>query len=280
MDALLEKIAHTLRMTQDDFPFLLSGIVTILASFTILVLGWMIAKIVRRIIRKSTFGGNTIDATLRPVLASTIFYIIVAMTLYAFLTKLGIPATSLLAIFGAAGLAIGLALKDTLSNIASGVMMITLRPLQVGEAIDTPNAAGTVIEIGLFATTVKDPEGVFMYIPNSQMWHSRVTNFGRHKERKLVVDIRVSYAADLKAVQDILLGVMNDNSLVQKTPAPPDCFVMNFEGGGMLLSCRCWLPADDWSKNGSDMRIAFKSALDEAGIDIAVAQSITPQRAP
>jgi len=79
------------------------------------------------------------------------------------LTKLGVPSNALLAVFGSAGLAIGLALKDTLSNIAAGVMMLTLRPLKVGEFIDTPQAAGTVDEIGLFATTLKNTEGIYIY---------------------------------------------------------------------------------------------------------------------
>lgn len=274
MDKYLHEAKAYFVMMREDFPILLSGALSVVGAFTILIVGWTVAKLISRGVRNTKFGGQRIDATLRPVLASTIFYAISSMTIYAFLTKLGVPASSLLAVFGAAGLAIGLALKDTLSNIASGVMMLTLRPLQVGDFVDTPNAVGAVTEIGLFATTIKNPEGVFLYIPNSQVWHSRVTNFGRHTERKLFVDIGVSYEADLSKVQALLLNIMNDNPLVQQTPTPPECYVMNFGDSAITVSSRCWMPAGDWQKNASDMRIALKLALDEAGIEIPFPQRV------
>ena len=278
MDNFLAEAKTYFVMMREDFPLILSGTLSLIAAFTILILGWIVAKILRRGIRNPKFAGKHIDATLRPVLASSVFYLIIAMTLYAFLTKLGVPATSLLAVFGAAGLAIGLALKDTLSNIASGVMMLTLRPLQVGEFIDTPNAAGTVQEIGLFATTLKDKDGVFIYIPNSQVWHSRVTNFGRHKERKLSVDIGVSYDADLQKVKALLLQTMNDNPRVQQLPTPPECYVMSFGDSAVIVSARCWMPAADWLMNASDMRVALKQALDDAGIDIPFPQRVVTSK--
>lgn len=278
VESFIEQTKGYFAMMQDDFPLVLSGMLSFAAAFMILFIGWMVAKLMRRGIRNPKFGGSKIDATLRPVLASTVFYIVVAMTFYAFLTKLGVPATSLLAVFGAAGLAIGLALKDTLSNIAAGVMMLTLRPLQVGEVVDTPNALGTVEEIGLFSTSIKNLEGVYIYIPNSQMWNSRVQNFGRHTQRKLMVDIGVSYAADLKKTQDILLGVMRDNPLTIHDPAGPECYVMSFGDSSMNLSCRCWLPAGDWLQNTSDMRVALKSALDNAGIEIPFPQRVVTMK--
>lgn len=274
MEQLLTEAKTYFVMMREDFPLILSGTLTAVGAFAILIVGWTVAKLVSRGVRNPKFGGQKIDATLRPVLASTVFYVIAAMTLYAFLTKLGIPSSSLLAVFGAAGLAIGLALKDTLSNIASGVMMLTLRPLQVGDFVDTPNAVGTVNEIGLFATSIRDREGVFLYIPNSQVWHSRVTNFGRHSERKLIVDIGVSYEANLKQTQELLLGVMNDNLLTLQAPTPPECYVVSFGDSSMNLSCRCWMPPTDWMKNSSDMRIALKQALDDAGIEIPFPQRV------
>lgn len=276
--SFLGQVENYLKMIPEDFPLILSWAISVCAAFVILFTGWIIAKALRRSLRNPKFGGNKIDATLRPVLASTVFYLILSMTIYAFLRKLGVDATSLLAVFGAAGLAIGLALKDTLSNIASGVMMLTLRPLQVGEYVDTPNAVGTVQEIGLFATTIRNNEGVFLYIPNSQVWHSRVTNFGRHSERKLIVEIGVSYDADLKETKKLLLDVMNNNPVTLQSPTPPECYVMNFGDNAIIVSARCWMPAADWLKNASDMRIALKSALDEAGIDIPFPQRVVTTR--
>ncbi len=241
-----------------------------IAAFVILFVGWALAKFLRRAVRGSKFGGQHIDSTLRPVLASALFYIVVSMTFYAFLTRLGIPAQSLLAVFGAAGLAIGLALKDTLSNIASGLMMLTLRPSEVGEFIDTDTAAGTVEEVGLFATTIRNSEGILIYIPNRQIWHSRITNYSRHTERRLSVDINVAYGTDLPKAQAVLLKVLSANALVLDAPTPPQCFVTDLGERAVKLTTRCWLPADDWTQNTSDIRIALTQALDKAGIDIAV----------
>lgn len=257
-------------MMREEFPLLLSAALSVLGAIAILIAGFILAKLVRRAVRNSTHGSSRIDATLRPVLASTLSYVIIAMTLYAVLTKLGVPATSLLAVFGAAGLAIGLALKETLSNIASGVMMLTLRPLQVGELVDTPHAVGTVEEIGLFATTVKNSEGIYIFIPNGQMWNARVTNFARHSERRLTVDIGVGYDTDLPRAQEILLAVMAESPRVLQSPAAPECLVMGFEAGSILLSCRCWMPAENWQSSASELRVAIKAALDKAKIDIPV----------
>ena len=278
MDKFLAEVKTYFVMMREDFPLILAGTLTVLGAFTILIVGWTLARLISRGVRNPKFGGKRIDATLRPVLASTVFYLIAAMTVYAFLTKLGVPSAQLLAVFGAAGLAIGLALKDTLSNIASGVMMLSLRPLQVGDYVDTPNAVGTVHEIGLFATSIRNNEGVFLYIPNSQVWHSRVTNFGRHSERKLIVEIGVSYDADLNKTKELLLDVMRDNPISLQLPTPPECYVMSFGDSSMNLSCRCWMPAADWLRNASDMRIALKSALDEAGIDIPFPQRVVTTR--
>jgi len=106
---------------REEFPFFLELGINLVSAFAILIISWIIARFLRRKIRKPTFGPDNLDKTLRPVIASAVFYIIIAMAIYAFLAQLGVPATSLLAVFGAAGLAIGLALKDTLSNRNRGI---------------------------------------------------------------------------------------------------------------------------------------------------------------
>jgi len=182
----MDSTEELLMQAREEFPFILDLAVNVITAFTILFLAWIVARILRSKIRKPTFGPDNLDATLRPVIASTVFYVIIAMAIYAFLSKLGVPPTSLLAVFGAAGLAIGLALKDTLSNIASGVMLLVLRPLEIGEYIDTSHYAGTVKEVGLFATTLTNSEGMFVYVPNSEVWRNRLENYSRHSERKFL----------------------------------------------------------------------------------------------
>ncbi len=270
----MEKFLEQWVNTQKHFPILLGISLNIISAICILIIGWFLAKWFRKRLLGSKLTQDRIDPTLRPVISSAVFYLIIATTIYAFMTKLGVPAHSLLAVFGAAGLAIGLALKDTLSNIASGVMLLVLRPMRVGEFVETPNFTGTVIEIGLFATTIKNMEGLYIYIPNGQVWAQRLMNYGRHNERKFFETIGVSYDTDLKADQNILLKVLENTEGVQQTPTPPECFIMGFGDSAISLSCRCWLPSDDWLRRASELRLALKTALDTANIEIPFPQRV------
>lgn len=260
--------------TRETFPHFYDFSINLIAAIIILTLGWMVAGWMRRRVQGSRIGGRHVDSTLRPVIASSVFYVVIAMTIYAFLRKLGVDAASLLAVFGAAGLAIGLALKDTLSNIAAGVMMLVLRPLKVGEFIDTPNFAGTVQELGLFSTMLTNIEGLYIYVPNGQVWNSRLTNFGRHTQRKAMIDIGVGYDTDLEKAKTLLLKTMDAQDGIINTPTPPEVYVMSFGDSAINLSCRCLLPADNWLKRASDLRIAIKGALDENGIEIPFPQRV------
>lgn len=279
----MEELSTLWNKASIQFPFLLNAAISVSAAFAILFLGWALASWVKRRVSKVLLGKRDVDATLRPVLASLVFYVIMAMTLYAFLIKLGVPATSLLAVFGAAGLAIGLALKDTLSNIACGVMLLVLRPLDVGNFIDTGSASGTVEEIGLFSTTLKTGEGLYVYIPNGQVWTNRIHNFGRHIIRKTIIDIGVGYDTDLKKAQALLLETLqNTPGLISfetgEAPSAPEVYVMSFGDSAITLSCRCWLPADNWLNRTSDLHIQIKTVLDEAKIDIPFPQRVVTMK--
>ena len=275
----MEQLENFLSQTREETPRLLEIGFNIVTAFVILILAWVVARILRRKIRNPSFGPDNLDKTLRPVIASAVFYVIIAMAIYAFLSQLGVPATSLLAVFGAAGLAIGLALKDTLSNIASGVMLLVLRPLSVGEYVDTSSYAGSVKEIGLFATTLINGEGMFVYVPNSEVWRNRLENYSRHSERKFIETIGVGYDSDLQKTKQLLLSVMDATPDMMNEPSPPECYVTNFGESAIIISCRCWLPADQWMLRTSNLRIAIKETLDKEGIDIPYPQRVVTTKA-
>ena len=275
----MEQLENFLSQTREETPRLLEIGFNIVTAFVILILAWVVARILRRKIRNPSFGPDNLDKTLRPVIASAVFYVIIAMAIYAFLSQLGVPATSLLAVFGAAGLAIGLALKDTLSNIASGVMLLVLRPLSVGEYVDISSYAGSVKEIGLFATTLINGEGMFVYVPNSEVWRNRLENYSRHSERKFIETIGVGYESDLQKVKQLLLGVMQATPDMMDTPSPPECYVTSFGESAIIVSCRCWLPADQWMLRTSNLRIAIKEALDKEAITIPYPQRVVTTKA-
>lgn len=270
----MEQLLEQWTQFKETFPLLKIFAMNAAGALGIFFVGLMVARWLRKKIRGAAFGTSHVDVTLRPVIASAVFYVIIAMTVYAALSRLGAEPTALLAVFGAAGLAIGLALKDTLGNIAAGFMLLMLRPFNVGEFIDAPSGAGTVQEIGLFSTSIKNTEGVYVYIPNGQLWSNRIQNFGRHTERKLIMNIGVAYDTDLEATKTLITETMRAQPLTRELPDPPLVFVTEFADSAIILSARVWLPAADWLPNSSSMRIAIKKALDEAGIEIPFPQRV------
>lgn len=272
----MDAISEFWRQAQTDFPILLMLGGNLVSALVIFIAGIFVGKFLSKRLKKSKFGGSHLDATLRPVLASVVFYVVLAMTLYAVLIKLGVPPTSLLAVFGGAALAIGLALRDTLSNIAAGVMLLILRPLKVGDFVDIGQSTlGNVEEIGLFTSTIRNVENVAVYLPNSLIWGNRIQNFGRHQNRKAIIEIGVGYGTDLEAARDILLDVLaQQEGLIENTTLLREVYVVSFGDSAINLSCRCWLPGDTWLMRTSRLRIAIKTALDNAGVEIPFPQRV------
>ncbi len=245
-------------------------LITVIPAIAIFIVGTIIARYLRQRLKQSKFGGRHVDETLRPVIASFVFYTIMAATLYAVLIKLGVPPTSLIAVFGAAGLAVALGLKDTLSNIAAGVMLLFLRPLSVGETVDMEGVIGTIDEIDLFSTTLNTPDGLYLYIPNSIIWNNRIQNFSRHASRRATINIRIGYENDLESVQALLTNILLQTPDMLSVPETPKVYITSFENTAVHISCRCWLPRQDWAKRVSDLHIDIKKTLDKADINMSI----------
>lgn len=265
----MENLAEYFERAVSLFPSLITFLGNAFAGLAIFILGVFVGRWARKRIRNSELGGQHLDATLKPVLASAIFYAIIAMTLYAVLIKIGVPPSSLIAAFATAGLAIALSLKDTLSNIAAGIMLLVLRPLAVGEYVCLGGDAGTVTEVGLFATTLKTGEGLFIYIPNSNVWDTRIENFGRHSIRKFTFDIGVSYETDLPAAQAIILDTLSAApGFVHDASSGPEAFITTFKPHAITVSCRVWLKSEDWAAQNSALRMRIFESLKSAGIEV------------
>jgi small conductance mechanosensitive channel len=275
----MDKALQSWTYVREQFPFLLNISLNLISAVFIFVLGMVIGRWVQKRIRQSRVGAH-LDATLKPVVASAFFYVIVAMTIYAVLIKLGVPASSLIAIFGAAGLAIGLSLKDTLSNIASGIFLLMLRPIKVGEFVDLPNTSGTIIEIGLFATTLRTAEGLFQYVPNSKVWEGRIQNYARNTTRQFRLDIGVSYDTDLRQAQSVMMDVLSsaEERIIAEDVSPPEVFVMSFGDSSVNFNCRVWLPSDRWFARASALRIDIFEALGKADIEIPFPQRVVTMK--
>lgn len=217
------------------FPHLITAFVVLVVG--ILVAGWAQRSLLRFLARSAH-----IDATVKPFLASTLRYAVLVLVIIAALTQLGVQTTSLLAVVGAAGLAIGLALQGTLANIAAGLMLLWLRPFHLGDFIEVStvaSVAGEVKDIGLFATQLETFDGLFLFVPNSALWNAPLKNHTRNSGRIVSVNIAVPAAADIERARRTLLELVAKDPRILESPEPA-VFIDNFTGGNFVLNLVCW----------------------------------------
>ena len=233
-----------------------------LLALGILILGWMIARWADRFVRRrlGNAKGLQADDTFRPLIATTLRYAILLGALYAALDIAGVAPASLLAVFGAAGLAIALAIQGTLSNIAAGLMLIFLRSIKVGEYIQTPNVEGSILEIGLFTTEIKTSDGIFITVPNAQIWASQIKNYSRYKARRIDIDMDIARDNDLEKALEVLQNVLINHEDVINTSSAA-VIISGFKPNSVTLQARCWLKADHLRDDASKVRLALHQAL-------------------
>lgn len=243
----------------------------IVGAIALLVVGWWFAVRAKNATARVLGVQSRIDATLSGVIASLVRYSILIVVVVAVLAQLGIQTTSILAALGAAGLAIGLAIQGTLSNIAAGMMLLWLRPFRVGDYIDSGSAAGTVIELGLFATELHTWDGIYQFVPNSELWNKKLINYSRLPTRLNDLAFGVDYADDLDKGMEALRAAAAADQRVLPDPAPL-VFVDQLGDSAVVLRLRVWSAnADYW-----DVRRALtksgKAALEAAGLSIPFPQ--------
>jgi small conductance mechanosensitive channel len=190
----------------------------LVAAVLILVIGTIVARWVSRAVYDISRRTTHIDPTLRPVLASMIRYAVLILVLIVALSQVGIQTASLLAVVGAAGLAIGLALQGTLSNFAAGLMLLWLRPFRIGDFIEVGAIAGTVREMGLFACHLETFDGMFLFAPNSAIWNNPLKNHTSNAGRLVSIDVTVSSNADIARARDILVAMAERDTRVLNVP--------------------------------------------------------------
>jgi small conductance mechanosensitive channel len=242
------------------------NVTRILTACIILFGGFWLAGFAARQVRALLPKTRRVDDTLAPLLSQILRYSIIIMTTVIALSQFGIQTTSILAVLGAAGLAVALALQGTLSNIASGVMLIWLRPFSVGEYINAEGTSGSVMEVGLFATQLKTYDGIFIFVPNSKLWDSRITNYSRESRRMIETKISIAYDADIHKAREELLKIAKDERVL---PDPePFVFVATLGASSVDLVMRSWVAGSDWWRANVDFQERAKLAFDAAGIEI------------
>ncbi len=188
-------------------------------AILILVVGMWIAKRLSEWLRSALLRAR-VEATLSNFLRNVAYALMLVLVLVTALQKIGVPPTSLFAVLGAAGLAVGLALKDSLSNIASGVMLIVLRPMRDGDHVVVASQEGVVDEIRIFQTRIRTFDERMVTLPNSTITTAPIVNYSTLPNRRLEITVGVGYGDDLKKAQELLLKIAQDNPNILKTPAP------------------------------------------------------------
>jgi len=243
----------------------------VVGALAILIIGWMLAGWVRSMVDRGLSKVPNMDSTLRPFLSNIVRWIILAFVIVAVLGQFGVETTSIIAVLGAAGLAIGLALQGTLSNVAAGVMLLILRPFKVGDFISAGSLSGTVIEIGLFTSELKTADGIYIMAPNSQIWNTVITNFGRNATRRIDVLVGIAYDDNIDDAQNALQKLMEDNDLVLKDPVPMT-MVMELGDSSVNINMRCWVNNADYWNALWDLNKGAKMAVEDAGCSIPFPQ--------
>lgn len=262
----LPQVTNTL-IRSEWITDILGLLLNVLYSIAIILAAITIAKWLQKRILRIAAHHPALDPTLFGFLGNLIKYLILAFAIIFVLNRFGIQTTSLVALIGAAGLAIGLALQGTLTNLAAGVMLILFRPFRVGDTIDAASQSGTVQEISLFSTELKTYDGIQIIVPNSNIWSSSITNYSANPVRMIDLTISVAYSADLKKASQILQDIADNEPRVLTDPAP-FIKVKALADSSVDFYFRLWTLSADWGAVQCDVRERVKLAFDDAGIDI------------
>jgi len=240
---------------------------SLVSAIAILIAGFVIAGWASRSIQNRLRKLKRFDNALIPVVGQIARYAILVFTLILVLAEFGIQTTSIIAVLGAAGLAIGLALQGTLQNVAAGFMLLFIRPFTVGDFIETAAGSGTVEEIGLFMTRMRTAQGIFVAVPNSKVWSDSIINYSKFPNRRIDLVIGISYDDDIDTARALILKLAKGEDRVLDEPEAV-VNVTNLGDSSVDLELRAWTKRQDfWAVRWGLIRDA-KYALDKAGISI------------
>jgi small conductance mechanosensitive channel len=268
---------HASLMTAPDLEaYLVDGGINILAAILILIVGWWLSKRLSRWTHTALDRVHHFDETLKPLITSLVRYAVLAAAVIAVLERFGVETTSLITLLGAAGLAVGLALQGTLSNVASGVMLLVLRPFKIGDwiTVSTVNQSGSVREIGLFTTIIISADQSYVSLPNSTIFSSPVINSSREPLSRLNFTIGVDASSDTDAALKIISDTLNADQRILKVP-PPVTAVASLKEYAVELLVRCWVHNADGESVTFDLQKTIRDRFRHAGIAIPARRQIS-----
>jgi small conductance mechanosensitive channel len=242
----------------------------VIGAIAVLVVGRWIAGLLRRGVTRGLERAR-VDATLVPFLSGMTYYLALAVVVIAVLGLFGIETTSLVAVVGAAGLAVGLAMQGTLSNFSSGMMLLVFRPFGKGDFVEVAGVMGTVQQIGIFTTTLSTPDNVRIIVPNSSVSGAIISNYSANDTRRNDMVFGVSYTDDLAKAEDTIRRVLAADSRVLKEPEPMVA-VAELADSSVNFVVRPWCSKDDYWPLRFELMRRIKEELESSGCSIPFPQ--------
>lgn len=260
--------------TLQPYGGLITGAATALVIF---VVGWIAAKWVHALSLRLARRAR-VDEALARFLAALAQYAVLAVAVIAALGKVGVQTTSLVALFGAAGLAVGLALQGNLSNFAAGVMILLFRPFTLDDWVTAGGKTGKVREIGLFATTMLTPANETIIVPNAKITGDAISNFTALGTRRGAIAVGIAYGSEVEKAMAVMIAACGRVDTVLEEPAPSVYFT-GFGASSLDFEVRPWAKADDFPAMLHRVRMALYDGLEEAGIEIPFDQIVVHRQA-
>ena len=242
------------------------------AAILTLIFGIWLSRRASRLTADWLSRVDRLDRTLVPIMAALVRYAGLTLTIVITLGNFGVETTSIIAVLGAAGLAVGLALQGTLSNVAAGLMLLFLRPFRIGDWVEAAGVSGSVREIGLFTTTIDTFDNVYISIPNSSIWSSNIINHARYGTRRMDLDIGIGYDSSLDTAETALMSLAADPRVLSD-PAPR-FLVVSYGDSAINVRLRAYASYDDFFDLYWDLNRRLKGVLDEHGIEIPFPQRV------
>ena len=272
------------QITRDFKSFIPDNIVEIAIEYSIsfvfalliFFIGKWISKSVVKILGKALRKVGGVDETLVKFLENIVYYALLTVVIIAALNKLGIATTSFLAILGAAGLAVGLALKDSLGNFASGVMIVLFKPFKVGDSVVVGGVSGTVTEVTIFNTVFLTADNQKIIVPNSSITSGSITNVNANNTRRVDIVVAISYEDSIKNAKDVLTNIINSNPKVLKEKGF-GISVTDLAETSVKLGVNVWTKSSDYGSLKAELLEEIKIKFDEVGITIPYSKNVYQQ---
>lgn len=267
---IIDSLSHAESWLNNNSDLLIQYGVNIISAIAILFIGNIIVKSIANSISK-VLEKKQMDKAVVDFIHGLVRYLLFVIVLIAALGRIGVQTASVVAVIGAAGLAVGLALQGSLSNFAAGVLIVAFRPFKSGDYVEIAGVAGSVDSIQIFQTVLKTPDNKMVVVPNAGVIGGAITNYSRHETRRVDLVIGVSYKADLKQTKQVIRETLEKDPRILKNP-DITIGVLALADSSVNFVVRPWVKTADYWGVYFDAMQNIKEALDAAGIEIPFPQ--------